>query len=163
MRALGLDGRPTSEGGDNKCYRIEHCDPESRDNKGNQIPAIHQWYTVYDMQYHVSFHYHVRIVFLLASEQATKAHYEFGINTKGGAIYGLFLESPQASAKSAWGDGRKEPNRNGLPQLRALSDIMWGFWVRSNMNVRNIRYFFMIGISNDLTNQISKCPYMNLK
>ena len=94
------------------------------------------------------------ITFSLISEQATKAHFEFGINTKGGAIYGLFLESALASAKSIWGGGTKEPNRDDLPQLRAFSDIMWAFWVRNNPNVRNIRYFFMIGISNDLTNQI---------
>ncbi|KAI5376525.1 hypothetical protein J4E82_004746 [Alternaria postmessia] len=139
MRSLGLDGKPASEGGDNQCYRIEHWNPENRDDKGNQIPAINQWYSVpgHDKQY-----------------RATKAHFEFGINTKGGAIYGLFLESALASAKSIWGGGTKEPNRDDLPQLRAFSDIMWAFWVRNNPNVRNIRYFFMIGISNDLTNQI---------
>ena len=32
--------------------------------------------------------------------------------------------------------------------------MIWGFWNRDNANVRNIRYFFMIGISNDLTNQL---------
>lgn len=55
------------------------------------------------------------ITFSLISEQATKAHFEFGINTKGGAIYGLFLESALASAKSIWGGGTKEPNRDDLP------------------------------------------------
>jgi len=91
---------------------------------------------------------------MLTALQATKAHFEFGINTKGGAIYGLFLESPQASAKTIWGGGTKEPNKNDLPQLRAFSDIIWGFWVRNNPNIKNIRYFFMIAISNEVTNQI---------
>ncbi|KAI4697456.1 uncharacterized protein J4E84_000586 [Alternaria hordeiaustralica] len=139
MRSLGLDGRPTSAGGDNQCYRVEHWDPEKRDNEGNQIPAINQWYSTAgnNKQY-----------------RATKAHFEFGINTKGGAIYGLFLESPQASAKTIWGGGTKEPNKDDLPQLRAFSDIIWGFWVRNNPNIKNIRYFFMIAISNEVTNQI---------
>jgi hypothetical protein len=156
MQSLGLDGRPTTEGGDNQCYRIEHWDPESRDAEGNQIPTIHQWYNVpgNSKQYRVSFLLHVMAKLLLTTEQATKAHYEFALNTKGGAIYGLFLESPQASAKTIWGGGKTEPNKDDLPQLRAFSDILWGFWVRNNPNVKNIRYFFMIGISNDLTNQI---------
>jgi hypothetical protein len=56
MRSLGLDGKPASEGGDNQCYRIEHWNPENRDDKGNQIPAINQWYSVpgHDKQYRVS-------------------------------------------------------------------------------------------------------------
>ncbi|KAI4928448.1 uncharacterized protein J4E92_005934 [Alternaria infectoria] len=118
---------------------VEHWDPEKRDNEGNQIPAINQWYStaLNNKQY-----------------RATKAHFEFGINTKGGAIYGLFLESPQASAKTIWGGGTKEPNKDDLPQLRAFSDIIWGFWVRNNPNIKNIRYFFMIAISNEVTNQI---------
>ncbi|KAI4922472.1 hypothetical protein J4E90_000903 [Alternaria incomplexa] len=118
---------------------VEHWDPEKRDNEGNQIPAINQWYSTAgnSKQY-----------------RATKAHFEFGINTKGGAIYGLFLESPQASAKTIWGGGTKEPNKDDLPQLRAFSDIIWGFWVRNNPNIKNIRHFFMIAISNEVTNQI---------
>lgn len=46
MQALGLSGKPASQGGDNKCYRIEHWDPEKRDDNGNQIPALNQWYNV---------------------------------------------------------------------------------------------------------------------
>jgi hypothetical protein len=95
---------------------------------------------------------------LTDNRQATKAHYEFGINTKGGAIYGLFLESPQSSAKNIWFGGLKEANKDDLPQLRTFSDVVWGFWNRDNSNVKNIRYFFMVGISNDATNQvIARC------
>jgi hypothetical protein len=95
---------------------------------------------------------------LADNRQATKAHYEFGINTKGGAIYGLFLESPQASARTVWFGGSKDANKEDLPQLRAFSDIVWGFWNRDNPNIKDIRYFFMIGISNDATNQvIARC------
>jgi hypothetical protein len=156
MRSLGLDGRPTSQGGDNHCHRIEHWDPENKNDKGDRIPAINQWYSVpgNSKQYRVSLHSHTQDQLSLTVDQATKAHFEFGINTKGGAIYGLFLEGPQASAKAIWGGGTKEPNKDDLPQLRAFSDIIWGYWVRNNPNVKNIRYFFMLGISNDLTNQI---------
>jgi hypothetical protein len=53
-----------------------------------------------------------------------------------------------------WYGGKKDPAKEDLPQLRAFSDVIWGFWNRDNPNVRNIRYFFMIGISNDATNQL---------
>jgi hypothetical protein len=62
MRSLGLDGRPTSQGGDNQCHRIEHWDPESKNDKGDQIPAINQWYSVpgNSKQYRVSLHSHTK-------------------------------------------------------------------------------------------------------
>jgi hypothetical protein len=45
-----------------------------------------------------------------------------------------------------------------LPLLRSFSDVLWGYWNRDNPNIKNIRYFFMIGISNDHTNEIiSSC------
>jgi hypothetical protein len=55
LRSLRLDGRPASEGGDNTCYRVEHWDPEKRDEQGNQVAAINQWYNVPGIrrQYHV--------------------------------------------------------------------------------------------------------------
>jgi hypothetical protein len=95
--------------------------------------------------------------------QATKAHYEFGINKKGGTIYGFFLESPQSSAKALWFAGSKDPAKDDLPQLRAFSDVLWGFWNRDNDNVQNVRYFFMIGVSNDMTNNIIASCLRNAK
>lgn len=45
-----------------------------------------------------------------------------------------------------------------LSRPSSPSDIFWGYWNRNNPNVRNIRYFFMLGISNDVTNQlIARC------
>jgi hypothetical protein len=67
------------------------------------------------------------------------------------AIFNFFLEGPKAAARSQWYAGRKDAVSEDLPQLRALSDVLWGFWNRDNANIRNIRYLFMIGISNDLT------------
>lgn len=56
MRSLGLSGTSATQGGDNHCYRIEHWDPDMRDERGNQVPAINQWYSVPGMgrQYRVS-------------------------------------------------------------------------------------------------------------
>ncbi|CAO2652640.1 Nn.00g009230.m01.CDS01 [Neocucurbitaria sp. VM-36] len=136
MRSLGLNGSPSSEGGDNACFRVEHWDPNKKEN-GQQVPAINQWYKVDGREY-----------------RSTKAHYEFAINIKGGAIFAFFLESPKSSASALWYGGRKDASPDDLPHLRALSDVLWGFWNRENSNVKNIRYFLVLGISNDLTNQL---------
>ncbi|RMZ68536.1 cytochrome p450 [Pyrenophora seminiperda CCB06] len=136
LHGLGLDGYSKAHGGDNECFRIEHWDPNKSDENDNTIPAILQWYTVPGNS---------------KSYQATKAHYEFGINTKGGAIYGLFLESPQSSAFSCWG---RKARTDQLPELRAFSDVIWGYWNRNNPDIKNIRFFLMIGISNDATTEL---------
>jgi hypothetical protein len=60
MQALGLDGKPKSNGGDNSCYNVQHWDSSKQEN-GRQVPAINQWYTVGDTNYRVSFsleHFH---------------------------------------------------------------------------------------------------------
>ncbi|UPX16374.1 uncharacterized protein EKO05_0006781 [Ascochyta rabiei] len=119
MRSLGLNSKSKPEGGEIACYRVEHWDPKAG------TPAINQWYTVDGIEY------------------------QFGTNTEGGAIFGFFLESPVYAASNTWFGGRKPANPSKLPQLRAFSDILWGYWVRENPNVRNIRFFFMMGISND--------------
>ncbi|KAJ4316879.1 hypothetical protein N0V94_005221 [Neodidymelliopsis sp. IMI 364377] len=136
MKSLGLSGKPVSEGGDNACYRVEHWDPKQVEN-GRQVPAISQWYKVDGQDY-----------------QATKAHYEFGVNLKGGAIFGFFLDSPVYAASTLWYGGRKPASTSALPRLRAFSDVLWGYWNRQNPNIKNIRYFFMLGISNDETNKL---------
>ncbi|KAF1844423.1 uncharacterized protein K460DRAFT_250326, partial [Cucurbitaria berberidis CBS 394.84] len=138
MRSLGLNGDPKSEqGGENACFRVEHWDPRREEN-GHQVPAINQWYKAGDREY-----------------RSTGAHYEFGINAKGGAIFAFFLESPQSAARTLWYAGRKDANPDDLPRLRALSDILWAFWTRENSaNVMQIRYFFVLGITNDQTNQL---------
>ncbi|EDU43710.1 conserved hypothetical protein [Pyrenophora tritici-repentis Pt-1C-BFP] len=145
VESLGLSGTSKAQGGDNECFRTEHWDPERRDDDGNQIPAVNQRYTVpgYSKQY-----------------RATKAHYEFGVNTKAGAIHGIYLEGPQASAKGLWG---KLPKKDELPELRAFSDVIWGYWNRNNPDIKNIRYFFMVGISNDLMNELIASSLTNKK
>ncbi|USP74807.1 uncharacterized protein yc1106_02081 [Curvularia clavata] len=139
MRSLGISGTSVAEGGDNTCYRVEHWDPEMRDEHGNQIPAVNQWYSVPGVE---------------RKYRATKAHYEFGLNFRGGALFAMFLESPQAAARSLWYSNQKSPSKDDLPLLRAFSDVLWGFWAQDNPDVRNVRFFFMIGISNDVSNRI---------
>ncbi|KAL6703941.1 hypothetical protein ACN47E_008879 [Coniothyrium glycines] len=145
MKSLGMNGKPSSEGGDNVCYRVEHWDMHKQEN-GRQVPAINQWYSVAGKDY-----------------RATKAHYAFGINTQGGAIFNFFLEGPKAAASNLWYSGRKFARPGDLPQLRSLSDILWGFWNRGNPNIKNIRYFFMIGISNEATQQLIASCLHNAK
>lgn len=53
LKSLGLNGKPTAEGGDNTCFRVEHWDPSKQEN-GHQVPAINQWYKVGDKEYRVS-------------------------------------------------------------------------------------------------------------
>jgi hypothetical protein len=70
------------------------------------------------------------------------------------AIYGLYLDSPKSSARTEWYGNGKDADPALLPRLRSFSDIMWAYWVRDNPNIKNIRYFFMLGISNDQTNKL---------
>jgi hypothetical protein len=86
--------------------------------------------------------------------QATKAHYEFGLNRAGGAIYGFFLESPVHAAATLWYNNRKPADPTKLPKLRVFSDLLWGYWTRDNPDIKNIKFFFMMGISNDQTNTL---------
>ena len=68
--------------------------------------------------------------------QATKSHYEFGINRAGGALYGFFLDSPVYAAAFLWHNNRKPADPAKLPKLRAFSDILWGYWSRDNPDVK---------------------------
>ena len=76
------------------------------------------------------------------------------MNPTGGAIYGFFLDSPFYAASNTWFAGRKPADPAKLPKLRAFSDVLWGYWNRNNANVEDVKYFFMLGISNDRTNQL---------
>lgn len=68
--------------------------------------------------------------------------------------YGLYLDGPRSAARHNWYGNSKDLDPTLLPHLQSLFDILWGYWVRDNANVKNIRYFFMLGISNDQTDQL---------
>lgn len=70
------------------------------------------------------------------------------------AIFAFNVQSPETAAKSYSGWKTDKIDRNDLPQLRALSDLLWGLWNRDNADVKNIKYFFMIGIINVATNAL---------
>lgn len=64
------------------------------------------------------------------------------------------LQSPVAAASMLWYSGKRPADPAKLPQLRAFSDVLWGFWNRGNPNIKNINYFFMMGIVNEETNRL---------
>ncbi|KAH7066992.1 hypothetical protein BKA63DRAFT_571383 [Paraphoma chrysanthemicola] len=61
---------------------VEHWDPNKQEN-GKQVPIINQWYSADKTPF-----------------RTTGGHYEFGMNTQGGAMFGIFLESPKTGASS---------------------------------------------------------------
>lgn len=47
--------------------------------------------------------------------------------------------------------------KDGLPKLRRSSDIAWGLWkmgAEPRGKIKNIRFFFSLNISNDLTTRL---------
>lgn len=93
MKALGLDGRPQTDGGNNACYRVEHWNPKLVEN-GRRIPAINQWYTVDGIEYQVRCHQEALRCHNTEAHKATQAHYEFGINLVGGGMSPPLLSHP---------------------------------------------------------------------
>ncbi|KAF2637897.1 hypothetical protein P280DRAFT_85747 [Massarina eburnea CBS 473.64] len=67
------------------------------------------------------------------------AYYKFVVNPIEGAIYAQNVHSPS---------GQKGKNWIDLPKLRALSDVLWGYWNRENPNVKNINKFLMQTVVN---------------
>ncbi|KAF1914819.1 hypothetical protein BDU57DRAFT_596691 [Ampelomyces quisqualis] len=138
LRALGLGGGGT-------CVRLEHWDAGLEDGARRTVPAVNQWYEVAGGE---------KFRACDSGLSATKAHFEFLVDVDGGAIFALYLDSPKSSARREWYGNRKDANPALLPRLRFFSDIMWAYWVRDNPKIKDIRYFFVLGISNDQTNQV---------
>ncbi|KAJ4356279.1 uncharacterized protein N0V89_004310 [Didymosphaeria variabile] len=128
VEALGINGKPKAEGGNNVPYDVQHWDPDAKDEKGNDINKRNQKYKVDDKEYRVGF------PALTVS-----------------LIMGQFLESPASSAERIW---NRKPKQNELPKLRRLSDVFWGYWNRDNSNLANINYFWMMEIANEDTEKI---------
>jgi hypothetical protein len=98
-------------------------------------------------------------------QQATGAHYNFGVNCGGGmrhissegsislttaAIIGMDLVGPRyaVTERDNW---NREAKPDELPKLRYISDIFWGFYLRSNPNPKNLRYYIATHVLNDAT------------
>lgn len=75
-------------------------------------------------------------------------------------IFGQYLLSAPHAAEEYW---YRKPKVDELPELRAMSDVMWGWWNRDNPNIRNIRYFWMQQIANEDTLQLIASALKNAK
>ncbi|KAF2637896.1 hypothetical protein P280DRAFT_85746 [Massarina eburnea CBS 473.64] len=131
IEALRLNGKP---GSDNVVYTVQHSNPELMDSVGHHAPVASQTYDVDGEKY-----------------TATGASYEFVINYKGGVIYAQDILSPMHGARQEW---YREPQHKELPHLNKFSDVLWGYWVRDNANIKNIKYFWVEGVVNIDTNSI---------
>lgn len=140
---LGVNGQPKVDGGKNVYYAVEHADRNMKDENGSRVPIKDQKYKVDGKEYRM-----------------TEAKHEFIMNPSDGVILGLDLDGPSNAARRQWG---REPNSDELPKLKALSDILWGYWTRDNSNVKNIHYFWMMGVVNRDTNAILARALKNVK
>ncbi|KAL5426098.1 hypothetical protein PMIN04_002145 [Paraphaeosphaeria minitans] len=132
--ALGINRKPKGAGGNNIPYEIRHWDKDARDPKGHPIAPRDQTYKVDGKEYRV-----------------TQARHLFTVNPTDGVIIGQFLESPASAAEFLW---YRKARSDELPNIQRLSDIFWGHWVRDNTNVVNIRYFWMMDVANEDTEEI---------
>lgn len=73
---------------------------------------------------------------------------------------GQFLENPATAAETHW---HRQAAPDELPALKALSDIFWGYWMRDNPDITNIRYFWMMDIANIDTEEILARALHNVK
>jgi hypothetical protein len=60
-------------------------------------------------------------------------------------VFQQYVTSPKTAARNLW---NKEPAPEELPELRSLSDLMWGLWNRDNPTISNIHYFWVQGVGN---------------
>jgi hypothetical protein len=62
-------------------------------------------------------------------------------------------ESPKLGTIYNWGD--RKATASDLPDLHFCSDILWGWWVRDNANVKTLRMYGAQNVVNDETSLIS--------
>jgi hypothetical protein len=62
-------------------------------------------------------------------------------------------ESPMLGATYNW--GHRKATASDLPDLHFCSDILWGWWVRDNANVKNLRMYGAHNVVNDETSLIA--------
>jgi hypothetical protein len=72
------------------------------------------------------------------------------------------LLSPSVAVVDGENWGRKaEPGE--LPELRHASEMYWGFWVRDNPNIKNLRVYGAYNIINDATVLLVARAFKNAK
>ncbi|PVI02094.1 hypothetical protein DM02DRAFT_486054, partial [Periconia macrospinosa] len=125
--ALKLGTKSKANGGSNLCYDIMHED-------GTSTPLTQQKYNVNGREY-------IR----------TGGRCQIAVNHADGAVIAQGRLSPAHAAERNW---HRKPSVEELPALRTMSDILWGAWSRDNNNVKNIKYLWAQGVSNDGTKAI---------
>ncbi|KAH9865863.1 hypothetical protein J1614_009450 [Plenodomus biglobosus] len=144
--AFDDDGDP--QDGHNECISITHFDE-------NDVEDVHapwpQMKPVKDQ------HYKVRG----KEYTATGGYYQFSMNRIDGAIVAKNINSPAAAVIDGRTWGRKaKPGE--LPELRFLSDIYWGYWVRENPNIKNIRVYGAYMVINEPTVLLTSRAFKNV-
>lgn len=131
--AFDDEGHPS--GGNNQCINVSHydendlVDPRDENSPTKQFRDQHYW--VDGRKY-----------------TSTGAYYHFAMNKIDGAIIAKNLGNPATSVFGAW---HRQAAPGELPELRFVSDIFWGFWVRDNPNVKNIQVYGAYLVINERT------------
>jgi hypothetical protein len=115
--------------GSNECYSIEHYDDTWEEN-GDPVEIEDQDYEVDGRIY-----------------PCTGAYYRFAMNKAGGAIFAQNLLKPQSAAEERFEGGLPDD----LPELSRASDVMWGYWVRNNPNVKGLKFWIVNYVNNEVT------------
>jgi hypothetical protein len=56
--------------------------------------------------------------------------------------------SPGSAAERNW---KRKASIDELPALRSMADLLWGFWFRNNPDIKNIKYMWSQGVTNEQT------------
>jgi len=63
-------------------------------------------------------------------------------------IIGLDFRSPRTSAEALWG---QTSNKDELPRLKRVSDIMTAFWLRDNPDPKKLKHYLAYNVQNEQT------------
>ena len=146
MRQLGIGLKPWE---DVWSYHFAHGVKDLRDERGQPIPIKEQEYYALQRDW-----------------PATGARTKFGVQDKAGAIFVSLAVSPAHAYREIHG---RDINRNDLPNLRSLSDLLWAGWVSGsspmgrpgNPNIAGLKYIFMVDVINGETLSVMKRALRN--
>jgi hypothetical protein len=127
LAALSLYNKPTTRGGKNYSYFLEHFDHEEAYDDDGPVPVDDQMYALGPNTY-----------------TATGAHYRFVINAEQGALFVQSLDAPRYAARRNWDH---QPAAKEFPDLQFASDILAGYWLRTP-NPKGLKYYFANNVQN---------------
>jgi hypothetical protein len=111
LTALGLNTQPTTRGGSNYGYSLEHFDEQDEYEDGEPVPVDDQEYALGPNTY-----------------TATGAHYRFVMNAEQGALFAQSLEAPRHAPSQNWDH---QPQAKELPELQFASDVLAAYRLRT--------------------------------